>query len=135
MLRYGLQPDIYGRASQGGVLGRPILECHMNEKRCYWVATLLGCIALTLFVVNMTLAFDNTARKREIGDRQAAISRGAALHELTLKVAETLNEIADKYNDDGICTALRAEGMPVAGKCVLHYKTGTDPHGNASAPH
>ena len=87
MLRYGLQPDIYGRASQGGVLGRPILECHMNEKRCYWVATLLGCIALTLFVVNMTLAFDNTARKREIGDRQAAISRGAALHELTLRVS------------------------------------------------
>lgn len=104
----------------------------MNETLGYRAAMLLSCVALALFAVNMVLASANARRNQEIGKRQTVIERGAAIERLTLHIAQELNDIGNKYDDRQLCVMLRAESMPVKGKCGVLDGTGDTP---AHAPH
>lgn len=91
----------------------------MNETWGYRAAMLLSCVALALFAVNMVLASGNARRNQEIGERQTVIERGAAIERLTLQIAQELSDIGNTYDDRQLCAVLRAESMPVKGKCGM----------------
>ena len=99
-----------------------------------WMATLLGGLALAFFAVNMALTAGNADRERDVEARQTAINRGAAIEQITMKIAQDLNEIGNRYDDRPLCTMLRAEGMAVKGKCgMLDGTVSDEPPGHA--PH
>jgi hypothetical protein len=114
------------------VLGLDCLEFLMNETLGYRAAMLLSCVALALFAGNMLLASGNARRNQEIAERQTVIERGAAIERLTLKIAQNLNDIGNRYDDRQLCTMLRAESMPVKGKCGMLDGTDDTP---GHAPH
>jgi len=89
----------------------------MRRELGHWVATVLSALGLLLFVVNTWLVASNAELKRDIAQRQAIISRGEALEELTKKIGDTLGEIGNKYHDEKLCEMLRAESVPIGGKC------------------
>jgi hypothetical protein len=69
-------------------------------------------LTLALLIGNMWLSKSNADLRRDVEQRQAAIDRGGALYELTVRIAGALGDIADQHDDRAIREMLFAEDPP-----------------------
>ena len=97
----------------------------MDNRIWSGLVTFFGGLTLLLLVANMWLATSNNELQHEVERRQSLIKRGEDFYQLTVRLAGTLSDIANEYDDHSIREMLFAEDPP-------GVKPAT--HGNSHGP-
>ncbi len=85
----------------------------MDEKVTYWLSVAFSMLAVVLLVLNISLVNSNRHMQADLSQRQAMLSRGAAISQMNQSLVQALAEIAVRANDLEVRDLLTGQGITI----------------------